>query len=192
MKKRSRHNRPRCMWYACTDHFLVSDDILMCWKHARVIHARVQRSEEITEQRMIAAIERNEERQVAIQVELAKAGKPQRTDIYYQAPPNWVYYIETDGHIKIGHTTDLNGRLKSYPPTAQILGVEYGDRDLERQRHEQFNAYLAYGREWFHDTQEIRDHIATLPPMTHLNIKRMRRGQANQASRIQPRYWTGK
>lgn len=179
------------MWFGCDTPYLMPD-ISICYNHATTIRDTLARNDQIGMDRQAPMHEERYERQRQEQLKLVKANKPQSDMLIEKVPEHWVYYVKTDDHIKIGYTTDLNGRLRSYPPNAQILGVEYGDRDLERQRHEQFNAYLAYGREWFHDTQEIRDHIATLPPMTHLNIKRMRRGQANQASRVQPRYWTGK
>lgn len=177
------------MWFGCTSHGLVADDVMMCWTHARIIHERIQGIEDLTNQRIDAELDKNKQWQIAEQTARITAGKPERADLFYRAPSHRVYYIKIGEQIKIGFTADLDGRLNSYPPNAEILGIEYGDKELEKQRHRQFHAYLAYGREWFHDTQEIRDHIATLPNWKHLIPKRMRRGAANSAATIKPRYW---
>lgn len=191
MGKSSRNNRRRCMWFGCTTAYLLPD-INICANHAVRIKNRIEELDQQAIQRQMPAFKKRMDEQLDEQIERLKANKPQRDDFLEQAPEHWVYYVKNGDQIKIGFTTNLSQRLRQYPPNVEILGVEYGDEDLEKQRHEQFSAYLAYGREWFRDTQEIRDHITTLPPMTHLNIKRMRRGQANQASRVQPRYWSGK
>lgn len=76
--------------------------------------------------------------------------------------PGWVYYVEMDSTIKIGYTTNIDTRMRAYPPTAKLLAVEPGTRALERGRHSIFNAHLAHGREWFNDHPDIRTWIATV------------------------------
>lgn len=70
-----------------------------------------------------------------------------------------VYYILVGVHIKIGFTTNMNRRVRAYPPDSNVLGVERGSRELERERHKQFEAHRSLGREWFVDDESIRKHI---------------------------------
>jgi len=80
----------------------------------------------------------------------------------YDSVPGWIYYIHNDGTIKIGYSTNVTNRMRQYPPTAELLAVEPGTKELERKRHHHFHVYLAHGREWFRDTPEIRTWIDTL------------------------------
>lgn len=56
-----------------------------------------------------------------------------------------VYYLRVDGWIKIGYTVNLAQRMRAYPPSAALLGVERGTPSLERRRHRQFCRFLARG-----------------------------------------------
>lgn len=73
-----------------------------------------------------------------------------------------VYYIEVDGLVKIGYTSNLKQRLRDYPPSSVLLGIEPGDRNLERQRHAQFSHYLKLGREWHSRGDGILRHVRQL------------------------------
>lgn len=68
-----------------------------------------------------------------------------------------VYYLEFNGLIKIGTTSNLKKRLESIP-WDNLLLTEPGTYQLERQRHEQFkNSHRRH--EWFHKTQEVLSFI---------------------------------
>lgn len=73
-----------------------------------------------------------------------------------------VYYVEVDGMVKIGYTSNLKQRLRDYPPSSILLGVEAGGRDLERRRHAQFSRYLKMGREWHSRGDGILRHVQGL------------------------------
>lgn len=79
-----------------------------------------------------------------------RARKP-RTDV--------VYYVQVGKHIKIGTTTSLASRMRSYPPDSRLLAYEPGDGELERQRHREFTTDLAMGREWFLPSDALLAHI---------------------------------
>lgn len=72
-----------------------------------------------------------------------------------------VYYVRHKGYIKIGYSQNLAYRLQSlnYVPWRDVLAVEFGGRDLERQRHQEFAGDLAEGREWFHPSDALMAHI---------------------------------
>lgn len=73
-----------------------------------------------------------------------------------------VYYIRWADRIKIGTTSNLQQRLKALYHD-EVLATEPGSTGRERERHAQFAHLLVDGqREWFHDSPELREHIATL------------------------------
>lgn len=76
--------------------------------------------------------------------------------------PGVVYYLRVGDLIKIGFTTSLEQRMRSYPPNAQLLAVHPGTLDTERQMHHRFLHHLAQGREWFTPGDELADHLRTV------------------------------
>lgn len=77
-----------------------------------------------------------------------------------------VYYLRVGHLIKIGYSSDVAQRLRSYPPDTTLLVTEPGDFDLERQRHKEFNHALVGGREWFEPTPDLMAHIEVLQAAT--------------------------
>lgn len=73
-----------------------------------------------------------------------------------------VYYVQLDTRVKIGTTTDIDERMKTYPPHARLLATEPGGYALEAKRHRQFNEYLSAGREWFDAGPRLRAHVESL------------------------------
>jgi hypothetical protein len=78
--------------------------------------------------------------------------------------PSVVYAIKTDdGLVKIGYTSDLNGRLRKHGITRdkmdRLLFVFEGTIHDERELHHRFKAYLARGREYFHPGPELIAYI---------------------------------
>lgn len=73
-----------------------------------------------------------------------------------------VYYMRINGRIKIGYTANLAQRSRSYPPGTELLAVEPGTRELESRRHAQFSRSLAQGREWFAESDAIKEHVTNL------------------------------
>lgn len=79
-----------------------------------------------------------------------------------------VYYIKLDEQvIKIGTSSSLLTRMHKYGLNREsakhhILAIEFGGRDLERQRHQEF-AHLRLGQaEHFHFDDALLDHIERL------------------------------
>lgn len=79
-------------------------------------------------------------------------------------PDPVVYFLLIEGLVKIGHTDNLTKRLRSYPPHAQLLATEPGDRSREAQLHREFDDYLLAGREWFTPGPRLRAYIEGLKP----------------------------
>lgn len=72
--------------------------------------------------------------------------------------PGWIYYLHIDDKVKIGYTTDIIRRMRSYPPSSPLLGVHPGTKQLERDMHEQFKGSLIQGREWFRPDPDLLAH----------------------------------
>lgn len=72
-----------------------------------------------------------------------------------------VYYIRLGSRIKIGTSTCVRKRIKTFNPES-ILGLEPGGISEERARHRQF-AHLRTRGEWFRAEPELVEFAASLP-----------------------------
>lgn len=79
-----------------------------------------------------------------------------------ERPEETVYYLRVGKLIKIGYTTNLKNRLRSYPPDTKVLATEPGGANLENRRHGEFVAHLRHGKEWFAPAPELIEHINRL------------------------------
>jgi hypothetical protein len=75
-----------------------------------------------------------------------------------------VYYLATDpGHVKIGTTSDIVARLGHLKSTwADVIAVEFGSFELERERHQQFSHLRVEGCERFKAEGDLLDHVTAL------------------------------
>lgn len=75
-----------------------------------------------------------------------------------------VYFIKSDGLIKIGFSTNLKKRLQTYAThnafDVDLLGTIPGEQSLEKELHAKFRQFRVH-REWFRFVQEIQDYLAT-------------------------------
>lgn len=85
----------------------------------------------------------------------------QPTEVKY-APDPVVYYVQIDQHVKIGYSSNLRHRLKSYPLNRRLLATEPGDERTESVRLIEFAEHRAMGREWFHPAPRLLAHINRL------------------------------
>jgi hypothetical protein len=79
----------------------------------------------------------------------------------------WIYVIESDGHVKIGRTTDVQQRLRALQTaSAHALTLRAAVREqpplVERTIHQRF-AHLRVGGEWFRLGADLAAFIDTLP-----------------------------
>lgn len=94
-----------------------------------------------------------------------------------------VYYIRINGQVKIGYTANLKQRSRAYPPGSELLAVEPGTRDTERERHIQFSRFRARGREWFIESPELAAHIAALAEEHGVPLKLMHEYTKHRAAK---------
>lgn len=138
-----------CRWRGCPNFHspFTGIDVPLCRTHIGLVLAAADRAETEKRQQREAL-----EAKIEAGVRLSE----------HETAPGWIYYIRTDDTIKIGYAANVSRRMRSYPPTAELMAVEPGTRKLEAARHDHFHAYLAHGREWFRDVTEIREWIDTL------------------------------
>lgn len=70
-----------------------------------------------------------------------------------------IYYLEHDGHIKIGWTSDLRRRMRQFPPGAALLATEPGTQSDERKVHRKFKVHRTHGNEWFAAVPSLKHHV---------------------------------
>lgn len=71
------------------------------------------------------------------------------------SPAEFIYFIRQNGLVKVGWSSQIAARLKSYGPNVEILCYYPGTRHDETQLHRQLRPSLAKGREWYHDDELI-------------------------------------
>lgn len=87
--------------------------------------------------------------------------RPRLGELEPEAEPV-VYFLLIGELVKIGQSNNLTKRLAAYPPHAQLLATEYGDRAREAQLHREFREYLVSGREWFTPGPRLREYVEDL------------------------------
>lgn len=80
-----------------------------------------------------------------------------------EAPTGLVYFVLRGDEVKIGYTTDLNGRIQTFRTATtdpfEVLMTVPGTPALELHFHERF-AERRIVREWFHYHGEVEEFIA--------------------------------
>lgn len=76
-----------------------------------------------------------------------------------------VYFLAQGPYVKIGHTCDLERRLRELrmfsPVKFELLAVLPGPRDTEKQLHRKFSGSKVHG-EWFEMTLALRELIDSI------------------------------
>lgn len=108
-----------------------------------------------------------------------------------------VYYLRVGAYIKIGWTSDLTKRMKSYSPDSVLLATEPGTRKDEQRRHRMFAVHRTHGREWYamvpsltHHIQQVTDAHGSPDPVAFA-ARPVAIPQPRTARPITPRGWTG-
>lgn len=98
----------------------------------------------------------------ATRLRAARRRDQRRNDPNANRDQGYIYYLRVGEHIKIGFARNLEQRLASYPPDTDLLAVEPGTMRDEADRHRNFKAFRASGREWYEPRRILMDHIATV------------------------------
>lgn len=70
-----------------------------------------------------------------------------------------VYFLKSNGFMKIGWTSDLDQRLKQYDPDARVLAVKPGTKKDETALHKKFAHLKTHRREWFGITPQVMEEV---------------------------------
>lgn len=159
--RRNRHRIPimddppkRCIWHRCDTE--VASGLLyvpLCYEHATFVHDEVEAHAD----RVSLIVERRRERFMAEQ--LAARGLQPYVPPKPEPKPEIIYYLQVGGHIKIGWTSDLGKRMRSYPPNTELLAIHPGRRADERALHKRFAVHRSHGQEWYPLVPVLLDHI---------------------------------
>lgn len=145
-----------CVFPKCPKESGLGLDLPICLAHATIIRDRLA---VVEAQHPFAKREAAHAQQLATSTQRINDGQMPAQG---HAVPGWVYYIRVNDVIKIGYAKSVTARMKHYPPNATLLAVEPGTLELEKRRHDHFHAHLAWGREWFHPTNELLTWIEQL------------------------------
>ena len=146
-----------CMWPDCSSRRM-GDEMYVCRFHATLIESalddlRIAEDDEYAArlQRWRDSLDRNNEAMNA--GEFGDAELPS---------DGFIYVVQQDNLIKIGFTTNLDRRLRTYPPNAVVLATGPGTKYMERTIHQRYGEHLERGREWFADCDDIRSFVADM------------------------------
>lgn len=138
-----------CVAFACTRYVqeqFHSRHVYLCQEHALAVWATVQEM-----------IDPDALREMAYRrVTPHEVRHPE----LYEATPiseatGVVYFIRTGGLIKVGFTSDLDRRLKAYPPDAEVLAFYSASFAEEQRWHKLLTVHRAERREWYHPAREV-------------------------------------
>lgn len=112
----------------------------------------------------------------SIEIREALARSDERKPVHVHRPQtarqrpkyvSYVYYLMRGPHtVKIGSTVDLPGRMHAlYSEVQYVVAIEYGDRSIEHQRHQEFTEErIRSRREDFLLSDRLKAHISALQP----------------------------
>lgn len=145
----------RCIWPDCTerDTWILMRVGPLCGFHARQVHDAMAEIMVDGTAESFDRLARTRDRSRRWNAE------QDRLDAARGTHPGWVYYLAIGQHVKIGYSTDVRRRMADYPPGSELLAVEPGPPELERQRHREFAGSLLDGREWFRQDTALQEHV---------------------------------
>ena len=82
--------------------------------------------------------------------------KPQKRETPSEG---FVYFLLSDGAVKIGWTSGLDQRLKQYSPGARILAVKPGTKADEGKLHKKFAHLKTHRKEWFSHSPQVMEEV---------------------------------
>lgn len=125
--------------------------------------------------------------------ELYQEDKPTRK----VAVDGTVYFLRIGGYIKIGWTSDMTRRMKSYPPDTTLLATMPGTRKDELREHKRFAHLRTHGREWYPLAPQITERVAAVvreqgePDEVTFAAKPVIPAGSNTKQYLRPKSWRG-
>lgn len=156
----------RCCWPGCHNTIWVEKNLEVCGGHARAVLDRMMgeaRKRIEATHGSAGPIERERDR---LRDENARLRAT--VDRMTQAPTRpapvdgTVYVLRCGGFIKIGWTSDLTKRMRSYQPDSVLLATMPGTRKDENRLHKRFAHLRTHGREWYPIAPQITEYVERL------------------------------
>lgn len=85
-----------------------------------------------------------------------------------------IYLIESGDYYKIGYTTNINQRLKSYitaNPNFKLIETKEGSKQDEKELHRLCKEFK-FKNEWFHKTEKLLEIWDNFIPSNNISIKK--------------------
>lgn len=139
----------QCVAFACTSYVqeqFHARNVYMCQEHALAVWATVQEMIDPEALRQIA-----HERTTPHEERFPELYEP----VPISESAGVVYFIRVGELIKVGFSSDLGQRMRSYPPDAELLACYTGSFAEEQRWHKLLTVHRANRREWYHPTAEV-------------------------------------
>lgn len=152
-----------CRWPKCHNLRWVSRGYAICGMHAEFIYNAMKPPESSTR-----ALERRIGQLEAVvqikeqQIQRLQGPKPEPTPPKPAPVDGTVYVLRCGGFIKIGWTSDLTKRMRSYQPDTVLLATMPGTRKDEHRLHKRFAHLRTHGREWYPIAPQITEYVALM------------------------------
>ena len=142
-KRRAEQERTAvvCLMPGCTMTQSPMPELHLCDEHLTIVHDSVDHMAATKHRKMMDAY---------------NAAHP---PVVTPPKPGFIYYVKSDGLIKIGWTSNLAKRMRQYAPNSQLLATHPGTRTDEQRLHKRFAVHRSHGREWYPLAPVILHHI---------------------------------
>ena len=140
----------RCSIRGCNDGTTIGG--LVCTMHGVQIWGHVEKARDKTGFHVAEAVERHltrEERQAELNAQALRATRAEGE----------IYFLALDDKVKVGWTSNLEQRMKSYPPHSRLIVTYPGSRADERDLHRTLATSRVAGREWYERTPHVMSTI---------------------------------
>ena len=143
-----------CVWPGCDEW--PDPKLPLCAEHISEVWDHVQSDTEAFERRITERSFKQIAQERRDEIATNKAIKEaQRLRASKKDQPGWVYFLLWNGQIKIGYTTNIERRLREYPPGSTLLALHPGTPRVEQSYHQRFGKHRIGGREWYITTDDI-------------------------------------
>lgn len=141
---------------------------MLCWQHQHAFLDALHGAVRCPEDHHDEAIQSTAQAALA---EIAHDERSKRSAARRAA--TLVYFVERDGFVKIGYSSDLKTRLRklnrgdcfvegmTVGPVKLLATIESAGEETESWLHQRFD-HLRIGGEWFHCDEELRSFISGL------------------------------
>lgn len=133
---------PKCIWPGCVEYADPDLGVKVCVSHCTIITHHGMQNETVSG--LVEAMAPTTDTQPA-----RRAAPVDGT----------IYFLQSNGYVKIGRTSDLDRRMREYDPAARILAVKPGTRSDERKLHQKFSHLRTARNEWYATAPQVMEEV---------------------------------